>query len=59
MSLPFEGEKFDAVSSFSEMLRISYGDYMALPPPEKRIPHHAVFELRIDEYFSGKVRNTC
>ncbi len=37
----FEGEKFRAMNGYDKMLRTFYGDYMQLPPEEKRIPHQS------------------
>lgn len=36
----FEGRKFCAMSEFDYFLRTIYGDYMQLPPEEKRIAKH-------------------
>ena len=36
----FEGEYFDAITDHDTFLRALYGDYMELPPPEKRVSHH-------------------
>lgn len=35
----FEGKSFKAVSCWNEYLTGIYGDYMQLPPPEKRVSH--------------------
>lgn len=35
----FEGHMFMAVADYHRYLTLLYGDYMVLPPPEKRIPH--------------------
>lgn len=37
----FEGRKYDAMVGGDHFLRVSYGDYMQLPPEEKRKTHHA------------------
>ncbi len=37
--LEFEGEAFQAVANYDIYLSNLYGDYMALPPEDKRIPH--------------------
>lgn len=39
-SLSFEGKQFKAISSNDAWLRQMYGDYMALPPVDKRVSHH-------------------
>ena len=38
--LPFEGELFPAPKEYDTILRYFYGDYMQLPPPEKRRLEH-------------------
>ena len=39
VKLPFETEEFWAPSAYHEVLSINYGNYMKLPPPEKRVTH--------------------
>lgn len=39
--MPFENQQFRVMSGYDAYLRATYGDYMQLPPPEKRITHHA------------------
>jgi lipopolysaccharide cholinephosphotransferase len=39
--MPFEDRTFCAFSNFDEYLTNAYGDYMQLPPEEKRVTHHA------------------
>lgn len=38
--LPFEGYSFKAVSDYDAYLSSIYGDYMKLPPEDKRVAHH-------------------
>lgn len=38
--LPFEGREFSVIKNYDVVLRTMYGDYMQLPPEDKRIPHH-------------------
>ena len=38
--LEFEGKKFYAPQNYDLVLRTFYGDYMKLPPKEKRVSHH-------------------
>lgn len=40
VKLVFEGEKFDAIADYHMFLTRLYGDYMQLPPEEKRVSHH-------------------
>lgn len=37
---PFENKRFRIIKGYDEYLRCQYGDYMQLPPEEKRIPKH-------------------
>lgn len=36
----FEGRRFSAPAGYDRWLRAFYGDYMKLPPVEKRVSHH-------------------
>lgn len=38
--MPFEGEFFPVATDYDEWLRQAYGDYMTLPPEDKRNKHH-------------------
>ena len=38
----FEGHKFKAISQYDAWLKICYGDYMQLPPIEKRVGKHRI-----------------
>ena len=43
MKMPFEGGVFPVSTHYHDLLKILYGDYMQLPPPEeRRIKQHAV-----------------
>ena len=44
----FENREFMAISEYKEYLTYKYGDYMELPPPEKRHWHPAA-KLRLPE----------
>ena len=39
MEREFEGKKFNAPIGYDKWLKSFYGDYMKLPPIEKRIAH--------------------
>ena len=38
--IPFEGTNLPVPKGYDEVLRNFYGDYMQLPPEEKRVAHH-------------------
>lgn len=40
IDLPFEDKTFKAISAYDKYLSSIYGDYMQLPPEEKRVSHH-------------------
>ena len=40
VELQFEGKKFLALKNYDYYLSHIYGDYMKLPPEEKRVTHH-------------------
>lgn len=39
----FDGHKFYVISAYDEYLRLVFGDYMQLPPVDKRKPHHIAY----------------
>ncbi|MCQ2203694.1 MAG: LicD family protein [Bacteroidales bacterium] len=41
LPVEFEGKEFLSVSGYDNVLRCQYGDYMKLPPEEKRVPCHS------------------
>ena len=43
----FEGRKMPAMEDVNSYLTKMYGDYLALPPLEKRIPHHFVIDFKL------------
>ena len=40
VDLEFEGERFKAIKDYKKYLKALFGDYMQLPPVEKRVTHH-------------------
>ena len=42
VDVEFEGRKFKAIRQYDKWLRICYGDYMQLPPVEKRVGKHRI-----------------
>ncbi len=49
VEVEFEGKKYKAPIGYDEWLRILYGDYMKLPPEEKRISHHSFVAYTIND----------
>ena len=46
VEIEFEGKKYKAPKGYDAWLRSFYGDYMQLPPPEKRVSHHSFIEKK-------------
>lgn len=44
--IPFEDIMVNAPKCYDEILRFLYGDYMKLPPEEKRVPQHGFIAYR-------------
>lgn len=42
ITLAFEGYEFQSIKGYDEFLTIFYGDYMTLPPVEKRVGKHGI-----------------
>lgn len=40
IEVPFENHFFFSIAGFDDYLKCAYGDYMLLPPEEKRVNHH-------------------
>ena len=38
--VPFEDHYFPVIKDYDTLLKLCYGDYMTLPPEEKRVAHH-------------------
>ena len=49
IKLPFEGHDLCAIAAYDEYLTAHYGDYMQLPPEEKRASHHTFKAYYKDE----------
>ncbi len=47
VDLPFEDTVFMGPKGWDQMLTLLYGDYMQLPPEEKRVPAHSGAELEV------------
>ncbi len=46
----FEGETFTIPADYDGFLKEQYGNYMELPPPEKRVNHHKIIEMDYGKY---------
>lgn len=49
ISHPYEDGEFLIPARYDELLRLTYGDYMQLPPEEDRVGHHFYRTYRRDE----------
>lgn len=49
VSLPFEDMTIDAPIGYDSILRKVYGDYMQLPPENKRVSHHSHYFLDLNK----------
>lgn len=47
INVKFENQSFMAIKCYDSWLKSIYGDYMQLPPLEKRITHHALSEIKL------------
>ena len=47
--LDFEDDKFQCPKDYDKFLRSIYGDYMQLPPEEKRVCTHGIIDLKFRE----------
>ena len=43
--MEFEGDRYNAPSNYDNVLKTLYGDYMQLPPIEKRGNYHGIEKL--------------
>ncbi len=48
-ALPFEDTEYAAIEQATTYLSQIYGNYMALPPEEKRVSHHTFTAYRLEE----------
>ena len=49
--LPFEGYEMPVAKDYDQYLRISYGDYMELPPEEERVFRHDISFMDLDHSY--------
>ena len=40
VKMEFEGNTYDVLAGYDEILTLYYGDYMQLPPENQRVTHH-------------------
>lgn len=52
VDMPFEGMTIKVPNGYDGYLRVLYGDYMQLPPEEKRVSHHARHFVSLDKGLS-------
>lgn len=58
MKIPFEDMMIDIPVDYDKMLTKIYGDYMQLPPEEKRVSHHPHYFLDLNRRWSiDEVKN--
>lgn len=50
-TLPFENYDMPVAKDYHEYLRISYGDYMTLPPEEERVFRHNTYFMDLDRCY--------
>ena len=47
-TLKFEGEEFSVFTGYETYLKNMFGDYMQLPPEDKRVTHHTFVAYKKD-----------
>lgn len=52
--LAFENMKLRAPVNYKEYLSHVYGNYMEMPPPEERIPHHYIDEIDFEHSYTKR-----
>lgn len=50
ITMDFEGHPFKVPADYDNLLRNMYGDYMKLPPVEKRGNQHAMIKMELGDY---------
>lgn len=54
----FEGYNFPVPRNYHQVLKNHYGDYMSLPPKDKRVPHHGVYKVVFDTRENDTIKLT-
>lgn len=49
--MEFEGHKFYVPEKVEDFLTDYYGDYMQLPPEDKRVSHHSIIHIDLDKSY--------
>lgn len=52
VDMPFEGMTIKVPNGYDGYLRVLYGDYMQLPPEEKRVSHHSRYFVSLEKGLS-------
>lgn len=55
--MPFEGMMFSVVKGYDKYLTLLYGDYMMLPPEEKRVSHNFASNIQLLPITLKQVQN--
>ena len=55
--LEFEGMKVTGPLEFDKWLRQVYGDYMELPPEDRRVPHHYADVIDAEKPYTDYMNN--
>ena len=56
VAVDFEGIKVNAPAEYDLLLRHIYGDYMKLPPEEKRVSHHTTDVIDLDKSYTNYIK---
>lgn len=54
--LVFEGVTVSAPGEYHKMLKHFYGDYMTLPPPERRVSHHETTVIDLERPYTAYLK---
>ena len=49
--MEFEGHKFYVPEKVEDFLTDYYGDYMKLPPEDKRVSHHSIIHIDLGKSY--------
>lgn len=57
VDIQFENYKFMAIKRYDDYLSTAYGDYMTLPPEDKRSPHHDYLYFNAEKSYADYLIN--